>query len=981
MSSSAFMPLALLAAGLLEAQGHPPGEAAGRMSTAPGFEVELFACEPLVRQPVAIEFDDRGRLWVIQYLQYPNPAGLERASVDRYSRTVYDRVPEPPPRGPRGADRITILIDEDGDGRADAARDFVSGLNLASGIAFGHGGVYVLQAPYLLFYADRDRDDLPDGDPEVLLAGFGMEDASAVANSLTWGPDGWLYGAQGSTVTARIDGLSFQQGVWRYQPLEKRFELFYEGGGNTWGIDFDGRGNLLASTNVGGYVLLHGVQGGYYWKQFSKHGPLANPHAYGFFEHVTHHGFRGGHVTVGGIVYDGDSFPASFRGRFIAANLLSHAVYWHELSPHGSTFEARHGGELLQANDTWFAPTDLIVGPDGALYVADWHDRRTAHPDPDAEWDRTNGRIYRIAARGAGPRPAMDLARCSSADLLGLLSSPSGWHVRKARRLLAERREAEILAELERMARQRGDEAAALQALWVLIAAGQLDEPLAGELLDHPSDAVRAWTVRRLGDRAHLSPSLHARLLRLAGSDPSPAVRSQLAASARRLEAAQGLPLVRRLAEREEDRRDPHLPLLIWWAVEDKVPSGLDLVLELFATPAAWEHALLREEVLGRLMRRVAAEGSDRGFAACARLLASASAPEHRALCLRAADQGLAGRTLDVVPPALEEVLDTLWRDDTSDVAVIRTAVRLGSEPARRRALALALDRGAAESSRMALLEVLGETRREELAPPLLGLLDGGEAEGVRRAALEALGRAAGERIAAALIERYEAMGERLRPQARRLLVSRKSWAGLFLQAVAEQGIPAADVSGEDLKQLAAHGDEAFDRAMRSHWGSFRAASPAEKLAEIRRLANDLRAGSGDPAGGRRVFAERCTACHKLGGEGQSVGPDLTGSKREDRERLLIDIVDPGAAIRREYLSHLLRTADGRLLFGLIVEETAGTLALVDARGERQSISREAIDSIEVSATSLMPEDLLKGLSPGELRDLFAFLEGGGEGE
>ncbi|MGE3317284.1 MAG: dehydrogenase, partial [Planctomycetaceae bacterium] len=144
------------------AQGHSLDVAASKMKVAPGFEVELFAGEPLVRQPVSIEFDDRGRMWVMQYLQYPNPAGLKRVKVDRYSRTVYDRVPEPPPKGPRGADKLTILEDSDGDGRIDQAKDFVDGLNLATGMAFGHGGVFVLNVPYLLFYPDRNRDDVPD---------------------------------------------------------------------------------------------------------------------------------------------------------------------------------------------------------------------------------------------------------------------------------------------------------------------------------------------------------------------------------------------------------------------------------------------------------------------------------------------------------------------------------------------------------------------------------------------------------------------------------------------------------------------------------------------------------------------------------------------------------------------------------------------------------------------------------------------------
>src|SRR5437867_4516847 len=366
-----FFLLALVLAGaepLLHAQGYSPDEAVRRMTVAAGLEAQLVAAEPMIAQPVAIEFDDRGRLWVIQYLQYPNPAGLERVKVDRYSRTVYDKIPEPPPRGPKGADRITILEDTDGDGHADKANDFVGGLNLASGLAFGHGGVFVLNVPYLLFYPDRNRDDIPDGDPEVLLTGFGMEDAHSVANSLTWGPDGWLYGCQGSTVTAKIRGIESQQGVWRYHPRTRKFELFCEGGGNSWGLDFDRYGNLLYSTNYGGFILLHGVQGGYYWKLFGKHGALHNPHAYGYFDHAPYRGFQGGHVTCGGVLYRGGAFPESFNDVYIAGNLLSNVVNWHIMERKGSSFAARHGGTLLTANDSWFRPIDCVVGPDGALY-------------------------------------------------------------------------------------------------------------------------------------------------------------------------------------------------------------------------------------------------------------------------------------------------------------------------------------------------------------------------------------------------------------------------------------------------------------------------------------------------------------------------------------------------------------------------------------------------------------------------------------
>ncbi len=277
-------------------QGFSPAEAVKRMQVADGLEVGVYASEPQIRQPVAITFDEKGRMWVIQYLQYPAPNGLKPVKVDQYLRTVYDRVPEPPPQGPKGADRITICEDTDGDGRADKFTDFISGLNLATGLAIGHGGVFVVQSPYLLFYPDRNHDDVPDGDPEVLLSGFGMEDAHAFPNSLQWGPDGWLYGAQGSTVTAKIRGIEFQQGIWRYHPLTKQFELFAEGGGNTWGVDFDRRGEIFASSN-GGHVMFHQVQGAYYIKGFSKHGELHNPHSYGYFARIPYPDSRGGHVT------------------------------------------------------------------------------------------------------------------------------------------------------------------------------------------------------------------------------------------------------------------------------------------------------------------------------------------------------------------------------------------------------------------------------------------------------------------------------------------------------------------------------------------------------------------------------------------------------------------------------------------------------------------------------------------------------------
>jgi putative membrane-bound dehydrogenase-like protein len=957
--------------------GYSPEEAVARMKVPDGFAVRLVAAEPLVRQPVAIDFDDRGRPWVLQYLQYPNPAGLKRVKVDRFSRTVYDRVPEPPPKGPRGDDRLTILEGPDAGGRYHKSRDFVAGLNLASGFAFGHGGVFVLQAPYLLFYPDRDGDGVPAGDPEVLLKGFGMEDASAVANSLTWGPDGWLYGCQGTTVTANINGVEFQQGVWRYHPVLKKFELFCEGGGNCWGLDFDRHGELFYSTNYGGFVTVHGVQGAYYWKLFGKHGALHNPHAYGYFDHVPHRNFQGGHVTVGGIIYHGDSFPERFRGKYIAADLLGHAVYWHDLKAHGSTFRSAHGGDLLRANDTWFAATDLTQGPDGSLFLTDWYDKRTAHPDPDAEWDRSNGRVYQILARGTKPYSGEDLGKLSGAKLVGLLGSANSWLVRKARRILAERRDPSVIGPLRALALESKDDQLALEGLWALYTSGGFDNALAEKTLAHRSPYVRSWTVRLLGDASRVSPEIGRRLRDLAASEPDVGVRCQLACTAKRLPAADGLPIALAILGRDLDGGDAYLPLLLWWAVEQHALAAREQVVAFCTAAEARQNSLIQKVILDRLMRRYAAEGSEAGLGACARLLSAAPAAERDRL-LAALDQGLQDRTgagAKELPPALEKELAGLWQEDTTSAVLIRLLARMGRPFAHDRALALATDHKAAVETRVAMLQILGELGKPACVGPLLALVGGGGPEAVQAAAVSALRHFDQPEVADGLLRRWPLLNDRLRSRARDVLLGRKASALAFLQAVDRGQLAAKDVPVEQLRPVALFRDRRLDELVRKHWGSVQAATAEEKLAEVRRLNNDLRAGTGDGRRGRELFAKRCAVCHRLFGEGGQVGPDLTHANRKDRDYLLVSIVDPSAVIRREYLAYQVQTTDGRLLTGVIAEQSAGSVTLVDAKNERTTLARNKIEELCELPVSLMPEDLLKDLRPEELRDLFAYLQ------
>jgi putative membrane-bound dehydrogenase-like protein len=965
---------ALLAAAPLAAQGFRPEQALARMKVPQGFRVRLVACEPAVRQPVTMTFDDRGRLWVVQYLQYPTPAGLKPVTVDQYLRTTYDRVPAPPPHGPRGADRITILEDPDEHGRYRRARDFVTGLNLASGLCLGHGGAFVLQAPYLLFYPDRDGDGVPDGDPEVLLSGFGLEDAHAVANSLQWGPDGWLYGAQGSTVTAKVRGVEFQQGIWRYHPRTRQFELFAEGGGNTWGLDFDRRGNVIAGTNWGGAAMLHQVQGGYYVKGFSKHGPLHNPHAYGYFDHVPCKDFKGGHVTCGGVLYEGGTYPAPYRGAYIAGNLLANALYWYKLDRRGSTFTSRHAGDFLVARDTWFRPIDCLVGPDGSLYVADWYDKRANHVDPLDTWDRTNGRVYKVEYQGTRPPAQLPLAKCSGDELVDLLTHPNHWYVREARRILAERRDRAVLPRLRRaVLAEKGQ--LALESLWALYVSGGFDDAVAGPLLAHANEDVRAWTVRLLGDARKVSPPLRDALVGLARRETSPVVRCQLACSARRLPGPDCLPLVGELLRHDEDAADALIPLLLWWAVEDKALSDRPAVVALLDAPGAWDRPLVRDFLVERLARRYAAEGTDLGLETCARLLEKAPSGAGRRLVLGGLEQALQGRQPAGVPARLSDQLARLRREQPGDLTLLRLAVRVGQPGAYDDLLLRTADAKARDADRAGLLGLVSEVGTPGCVPVLLGVLEGARAESVRTAALAALQAFPDPAVAPRVLALYPRLSAALRERARALLAGRPASARLLLDAVDAGTVDPKEIALAQLQQMAACRDGALRVRIEKRWGRVGPATAGEKLARVNSVLHILGQAPGDPARGRLLFQKHCAVCHTLFGEGAHVGPDLTAADRKNRPYLVAQVVDPSAYIRPEYVAYTVEMKDGRQLTGLVVESTAGAVTLLDAKNERAVLPRDRIEEMAPSPVSLMPEKLLDPLGDPELRDLFSYLQ------
>ncbi|WP_435018732.1 PVC-type heme-binding CxxCH protein [Tundrisphaera sp. TA3] len=951
-----------------------PEASLARFKTPPDLAIDLVLSEPEITQPVFLDFDERGRLWVVEYRQYPAPAGLTLLSKDSFWRAVYDKVPPPPPAGLRGLDRITIHEDTDGDGRPDRHKTFVDGLNIATACARGRGGVFVLNPPYLLFYADRDNDDRPDGDPEVLLEGFGLEDTHSVVNSLRWGPDGWLYAAQGSTVTGRVRRFgsaeepvhSLGQLIWRYHPETRRYEVFAEGGGNAFGVEIDRKGRIYSGHNGGDTRGFHYVQGGYYRKGFDKHGPLSNPYAFGYFDAMKH--AKSARFTHNFVIEEGDNLPPAYRGKLFGIDPLQSHVVLSDVIGDGSTFRTADIGFPVTTDDRWFRPVDIKAGPDGALVVADWYDGQITHTrNYQGQMDRSNGRVYRLRAAGAKPVAPFDLSRKTTDELVDLLRHPNRWHRQVALRLLGDRRDASARPRLRAMA-EGGTGQDALEALWGLHLSGGFDDEAAARLLGHADPFVRLWTIRLLGDERRASPTIAEALGRLARDEPAVEVRVQLAATARRLPATDGLPIVGSLIARDEDASDPFQPLLIWWAIEAKADSDREAVLGLFRGPETWSRPIARDAIVGRLMRRLAATGTRKDLLACVDLLRLAPGPDDVRRLMIGFEAAFAGRAVAGLPPELARAMASLPGGS------ILLGLREGDPKAVDAALAILDDDRADAARRLRCVQVLGEVDRPRAVPALTRLATRSADPTLRGSALVALRRYADPAIGDAVAATLGDLTPDLRAEALELLATRPAWALRLARAVDSGRVDPKSLPPDIVQRLLRHRDPDLIALMKAHFADVRPSTPAELQAEIDRVAAVLRAGPADPRAGEKLFVERCSGCHSLFGKGGRVGPDLTSYRRDDLDAMLLHVVNPSAEIREGYAGVDVSTADGRSLSGVLIDQDPRSITLRGGDGRDVVIPRDLVEEMAAARKSPMPEGLLGNLADDRLRDLFAYL-------
>ena len=954
-----------------------PSAALQGIHLPPGFKATLFAAEPDVQNPIAMCWDEKGRLWIAENYTYSD-------SRERFDLKLRDR--------------ILIFEDTDNDGRFDRRTVFAEDLQMLTSIERGFGGVYALCPPHLLFIPTEG--DRPSGPPQILLDGFSTTAASrhTFANGLKWGPDGWLYGRIGISSTSWIDlpGTPLEKrqptagGLWRYHPVRKVFEPFCHGTTNPWGSDWNEHGELFFINTVIGH-LWHGIQGAHFKRM---HGDDPYPNVFGLIDqHADHYHWDtgetwsdvrtigvssassragGGHAHVGLMVYQGTNFPAEYRGKVFTTNLHGHRVNVDRLERVGSGYVGRHEPDFMKTDDPWFRAVEIQYGPDGGVYLLDWSDVGECHENDGVH--RTSGRIFKITYGDAKRPPETDVTKLADADLVRLQQSDNEWLVRMARWELRQRAWKQgglpaAAAPLRAQFESAATPAAKLQAWWTLQQIAEFARPGG---VERTAAAALTTTMGRSGDEYLQRWAAPQAILQtpLAEAPRSPFVRRAWASLLPTLPAGTRVAVAARLLAFPEDAADHNLPLLIWTGIRELPAADLLTLFQAARIPA----------VRQLIARRVAAE------------LDSAPAALNALLDLKPGGDAVAGDILRGMAAALNgwgrAKKPAAWdafaaqAGRTTEAATLQVLreleVLFGSGRALAEVRALALDGKADSDARRAALRTLIEARPPELRKICESLLGNPT---LSLAAIQGLATfddpAAAERIMA----RYRALTPQERVTAMGVLVSRPAFARVLLSGL---GNPAAKypISRDELspgfaRQIRSFHDAALTQKLAEVWGETRE-TPADRQQLIATLKTKLTpefVRGGDASRGRAVFAGVCAGCHTLYGEGAQLGPDLTGSGRHEVGYLIENLADPSAVVAADYLMTVVTLKDGRVLNGMIGARTERTLT-VRMLGQETTVDRAEIVQQEQLPVSLMPEGLLSALDDRKLADLMAYLTG-----
>ncbi len=942
-----------------------PEEAVEAMTIKDGFDVNVWAAEPMMSQPMAFCWDDKGRLWIAENKDYESRGyGFSKA----------------------GDSRILILEDTDHDGVADSRKVFLEGIAFPSAIAVGFDGVFIGAPPNLLFVPDKNHDDKADMDDiEIRLSGWGIRDRHETLNSFHWGPDGWLYGLQGFATPSKVklakgkgriykhndpfpedifegEGTDINGGVWRYHPTKDKFEVVAHGFSNPWGIDFDAKGQLLMSACVIPH-LWHVIPGGIYHRQGGQH---FNPYVYNDIKTIADHRHRSAH---GGLrVYLSDAFPAEQQGRLFMANIHEHAVLSDVLEPKGSGFIGHHGEEFLMANNAQWVGFSMELGPEGALYVLDWHDADICGKEVLNE---ETGRIFRIA-----PKQSLaenwegrygDLSKLTDVQLVALQTSKSSWHARRARLILQGRAAKaplarEVYDQLRVIFASSSTSDFRMNAMWGLHVTGGFNEGQLIESLSDKDEYVRAWAVQLLSEEK-ASDAAVKKFTAMAQNDKSAVVRLYLASAMQRLLPAQKWAIAEALMSHSEDIDDHNLPKMLWFGTEPLVAENPERALQM----ASESKIPMLAEYIAR--RAVDADAIEPLIAAISKK------PTTLGSLLEGMRNGLEGRTDLTTPPGWKSVYAGLQKSSDKQIQqlALEVAQLFGDTEAAMQYLTTLKDKSKPVDQRRKALNSLADQQRKELIAEFSSLMGD---PALRIDAIRAVAAFDENSLGQMLIEKYKTFNSSEKLEAIQALSSRPDYGWALTQALKNEVIPKPDVPAYVARQLRRVVGSGFVEV----WGPIDelGSDIAADYKKYAALLTNQAVASADIVNGQSIFQRTCGACHKMYAAGGGIGPELTGSNRANLDYLLSNVLDPSGEIQDDYKMVVVTTRDGRTYSGNINAENERQLTIRVVGQDAVVINKSDIQSREESANSMMPPGLFYTLSDKEIIDLVGYLKTSG---
>ncbi|MFP6584834.1 MAG: PVC-type heme-binding CxxCH protein [Candidatus Hydrogenedentota bacterium] len=963
-----------------EAEFLTPEKALEAMTLKDGFKAQVFASEPMITQPMAFCWDSRGRLWIAENRDY---AG--RGAGSSFS----------------GESRISILEDTDRDGVADTKKIFLDRVINPSAMAVGLDGLWLGSIPDLLFVPDRDGDDRADVDDiEVRLTGWGNQDMHEIINSLHWGPDGWLYGLQGVFTPSRVgkpggksavyqspkdvkmkpreqarearearglpdveyagETTDINGGVWRYHPTKDRFEVVAHGVSNPWGIDYDAKGQILISACVIPH-LWHIVPGGLYHRQAGSH---FNKYAYSDIRTIGDHRHRSAHG--GARVYLSDAFPDEYYGQLFMGNIHEHAVLTDRLERKGSGFVGHHGEDFMHANNAQFVGFSTEIGPDGAIYMLDWHD---ADICGDVVRTKDTGRVFRIAPEESNAKNwdgrYDDLRKLTDAQLVNLQSAKSAWHARRARIILQNRA---IKDELdpgthhqlyENFKTRYKDGDHRLRAMWALHVTQGFTEITLIEALNDHDEYIRAWAIQMLCEDKDPTRASLENFAEMAVQDDSPVVRLYLASALQRMDVEKRMPIARSLVAHAEDAGDHNIPKVLWYGLEPLVEESADQGIELIK---ASDIPIITQYIARRMT------DGDRMTELVDEIQINAGKREMLLLGMR---DGLDGRNDAEAPANWAKAYDAL-RDGNEDIAklALQLSLQFGDAVAAQALVATLANGDSSLEDRQQAIRGLAARKREELKPQLIALFAD---DALRPDAIRAVASYDDVSLAEALLERYANFSSADKLEVVYALSSRPDSGTLLMNAIEIGDVPRRDVPAYIARLLFRVVGNRFLEV----WGPVDDQSEdiEAAFAKYNALLTEEALAKGNPRRGREVYTNTCFACHQMYGEGGQVGPDLTGANRTDLNYLLGNILTPSAIILDDYKLTNVFTTDGQVHWGILISEDDRQVQLRVANvDELITVPKSLIEEQELTDMSMMPEGLLDNLSDAEVIDLVAFL-------